>query len=112
MEAMATEIGADYPWAEVADQTVMDLNGGGTLIATLLRAFPCFDLPAVIDHIRPFFSEAEVLHALDEMLFDNLDVTIGGLSWNFVFLAADPDTQSRLRAEFHLDQYRKTLVHC
>lgn len=44
-------------------------------------------------------SEVQVLQTLDEMLFANLDVTIGGLSWNFVFLAASPADQSRLRAE-------------
>ncbi|KJX94161.1 hypothetical protein TI39_contig4213g00002 [Zymoseptoria brevis] len=63
MEAMAPGVVADYPWAEVADRTVMDLGGGGgALIATLLRAFPgmrggILDLAGVIDHTRPFFRE-------------------------------------------------------
>ncbi|KAL2842718.1 cytochrome P450 [Aspergillus pseudoustus] len=33
---------------------------------------------------------------LDEMLFANLDVTMGSLSWNPVFLAAHPDVQGEL----------------
>lgn len=40
-----------------------------------------------------------MLHTLDETLFANLDVTIGGLSWNFVFLAAYPSEQQRLLDE-------------
>lgn len=41
----------------------------------------------------------QALQTLDEMLFANLDVTIGGISWNFLFLAANRDVQSQLRAE-------------
>jgi gliotoxin/aspirochlorine/mycotoxins biosynthesis cytochrome P450 monooxygenase len=44
-------------------------------------------------------SEEELIHTLDEMLFTNLDVTMGGISWNLVFLAANPGVQSRLRQE-------------
>lgn len=40
-----------------------------------------------------------VLQTLDEMLFANLDVTIGGLSWNLLFLAADEDVRTKLRKE-------------
>ncbi|KAK8119946.1 uncharacterized protein PG998_004572, partial [Apiospora kogelbergensis] len=40
-----------------------------------------------------------LLQTLDEMLFGNLDVTIGGLSWNPLFLAAHQDTQNELRNE-------------
>lgn len=36
---------------------------------------------------------------LDEMLFANLDVTIGGISWNIVFLAASQKAQALLREE-------------
>ncbi|KAF2128306.1 cytochrome P450 monooxygenase [Dothidotthia symphoricarpi CBS 119687] len=43
--------------------------------------------------------EDAILQTLDEALFANLDVTLGGISWNLVFLAAYPDVQSRLRAE-------------
>ena len=41
----------------------------------------------------------EILHTLDEILFANLDVTTGGLTWNLVQLAAHPDVQAVLRAE-------------
>ena len=41
----------------------------------------------------------QLLQTLDEMLFANLDVTIGGISWNLLFLAANPDAQARLRRE-------------
>ncbi|KAI1825836.1 cytochrome P450 [Xylaria intraflava] len=44
-------------------------------------------------------SEREMLHTLDEMLFANLDVTIGAVSWNVVFLAADRAVRERLLAE-------------
>ena len=44
-------------------------------------------------------SEQQLFQTLDEMLFANLDVTMGGLSWNLVFLAANPTAQNRLRQE-------------
>jgi cytochrome P450 len=47
------------------------------------------------------FSSEELLQTLDEMLYANLDVTIGGVSWNLVFLAANADAQNRLREEVH-----------
>lgn len=53
----------DYPWAEVGNETVIDIGGGGgALITSLLRGNPAtkggvYDLPSVIDHIRPFFAE-------------------------------------------------------
>ncbi|KAH8723135.1 cytochrome p450 monooxygenase GliC [Phaeosphaeriaceae sp. PMI808] len=43
--------------------------------------------------------EGAILQTLDEALFANLDVTLGGISWNLLFLAAYPEVQSRLRAE-------------
>lgn len=39
---------------------------------------------------------ANAYQTLDEMLFANLDVTLGGLSWNPVFLAANPAVQEEL----------------
>lgn len=39
------------------------------------------------------------LQTMDEMLFGNLEVTIGALAWNPLFLAANPDVQSKLRHE-------------
>ncbi|KAI9880684.1 MAG: hypothetical protein M1830_001317 [Pleopsidium flavum] len=44
-------------------------------------------------------SHEQLYHTLDEMLYANLDVTIGGISWNLVFLAAHKETQTRLRRE-------------
>lgn len=41
----------------------------------------------------------ELLQTCDEMLFANLDVTIGALSWNLVFLASHQDFQDRIRRE-------------
>ncbi|KAK6199696.1 hypothetical protein LQW54_009950 [Pestalotiopsis sp. IQ-011] len=43
-------------------------------------------------------SEA-LLQTLDEMLFANLDVTMGGISWNLLFLAAHKDVQEQIRQE-------------
>lgn len=59
--AQAPGILADYPWAEVANETVMDIGGGGgALIALLLRGNPSmrgaiFELPHIIDLAKPFF---------------------------------------------------------
>ncbi|KAI0390334.1 putative cytochrome P450 monooxygenase [Xylariaceae sp. FL0594] len=39
------------------------------------------------------------LQTLHEMLFANLDVTMGGLSWNLLFLASEPDVQAGIREE-------------
>ncbi|KAI0440948.1 cytochrome P450 [Xylaria telfairii] len=41
----------------------------------------------------------ELLQTLDEMLFANLDVTMGGLSWPLLFLAANHHVQDQLRQE-------------
>ncbi|KAF4335435.1 O-methyltransferase [Fusarium beomiforme] len=38
-------------------------------------------------------TQEHLLHTLDETLFANLDVTLGALSWNLVFLAAYPEHQ-------------------
>ncbi|CZT21188.1 related to O-methyltransferase GliM [Ramularia collo-cygni] len=60
--AQSPGILTDYPWAEVGNETVIDIGGGGgALIASLLRGNPSmkggvYDLPSVIDHIRPFFA--------------------------------------------------------
>lgn len=39
------------------------------------------------------------LQTMDEMLFGNLDVTIGALAWNPLFLATNPEVQNQLRQE-------------
>ncbi|KAF3767987.1 cytochrome P450, partial [Cryphonectria parasitica EP155] len=41
----------------------------------------------------------QLLQTLDEILFANIDVTMGGLSWTLVFLAAHPDVQKALGDE-------------
>ncbi|KAH7048225.1 O-methyltransferase-domain-containing protein [Macrophomina phaseolina] len=59
--AQAPGILADYPWEEVANETVMDIGGGGgALIALLLRGHKTmrgalFELPHIIDLAKPFF---------------------------------------------------------
>ena len=44
-------------------------------------------------------SREALLQTLDEMLFANLDVSIGALAWAFVFIAAYPHVQERLLSE-------------
>ncbi|KAI4154654.1 MAG: hypothetical protein LQ340_001541 [Diploschistes diacapsis] len=44
-------------------------------------------------------SKPELLQTLDEALFANLDVTMGSISWNLVFLAAHPSVQGQLLDE-------------
>ncbi|KAK2023927.1 putative cytochrome P450 monooxygenase [Colletotrichum zoysiae] len=62
-------------------------------------------------------SEEQLLQTLDESLFANLDVTISGLSWITVFLAADKDVQRRLRTEIEAqtslgaDTFRRYLLN-
>jgi cytochrome P450 len=41
----------------------------------------------------------ELLQTIDEILFANLDVTMGGISWNLLFLAANQDVQGDIRRE-------------
>ena len=48
---------------------------------------------------RGEISEEELLQTLDEILWANLDVTLGGLSWTLVYLAANQSAQSKLRDE-------------
>ncbi|KAI0423635.1 cytochrome P450 [Xylaria sp. FL1042] len=61
-------------------------------------------------HADGRLSEREMLHTLDEMLFANLDVTIGAVSWNVVFLAADQDVRGRLLAEVKSSGARDSYV--
>ncbi|KAF1949857.1 cytochrome p450 monooxygenase GliC [Byssothecium circinans] len=48
---------------------------------------------------RGAITREQLLQTLDEMLFANLDVTMGGLSWPLVFLATHPAIQKKLRSE-------------
>jgi cytochrome P450 len=58
---------------------------------------PIVDMFAAVDHGT--LQLEELLQTCDEMLFANLDVTIGALSWNLVFLATHQDTQDEIRRE-------------
>lgn len=51
---------------------------------------------AVVDGLM---KREELLQTLDEILFANLDVTMGGISWALMFLAADSTFQAELRQE-------------
>lgn len=44
-------------------------------------------------------SMPQLLQTLDELLFANLDVTVGAMSWNLVYLASHMDVRDRLRNE-------------
>ncbi|RYP13124.1 hypothetical protein DL767_010883 [Monosporascus sp. MG133] len=41
----------------------------------------------------------QLLQTVDEMLFANLDVTMGGVSWVLLYLAANQDVQGQIRQE-------------
>ncbi|KAK8092860.1 cytochrome P450 oxidoreductase GliC [Apiospora kogelbergensis] len=59
--------------------------------------------PPIIDMYKSVkdgaISREQLLQTLDEMLFANIDVTMGGVSWALVFLAAHPTVQKALREE-------------
>lgn len=57
-------------------------------------ATPVYQLFTAVDD--GLITAESAYQTLDEMLFANLDVTIGALSWNPVFLAANPDVQDEL----------------
>ncbi|KAL4783359.1 cytochrome P450 [Aspergillus varians] len=57
---------------------------------------PVYQLFAAVD--SGFITLDNAYQTLDEMLFANLDVTMGALSWNPVFLAAHPEAQEELYA--------------
>lgn len=58
---------------------------------------PIISLYAAADEGK--ITHEQMYQTLDEMLYANLDVTLGGISWNVVFLAANRDVQTALRAE-------------
>lgn len=61
------------------------------------QAAPIIDM---YSHLaRGTITREALLQTLDEMLFANLDVTIGALAWTFVFIAAYPRVQTRLLSE-------------
>ena len=81
--AQAPGLVADYPWSEVATETIIDVGGGGgAFLALLLRAHKdmkggVFDLPSVIEHITPFFHnpEGQFFDLADRVSTENL---VGG----------------------------------
>ena len=58
---------------------------------------PIISLYAAADEGK--ITHEQMYQTLDEMLYANLDVTLGGISWNVVFLAANREVQTSLRAE-------------
>ena len=69
-----------------------------------------YQISAAGDSVRPIvkmyqamrdgkIDREQLLQTIDEILFANLDVTIGGISWNLLFLAAYKDSQAALRTE-------------
>lgn len=58
---------------------------------------PIISLYAAADEGK--ITHEQMYQTLDEMLYANLDVTLGGISWNVVFLAANRQVQTDLRAE-------------
>jgi cytochrome P450 len=61
---------------------------------------PIVDMYKAVESGR--ITSDELLQTLDEMLFANLDVTMGGLSWNLLFLASDAKVQHAIREEWKL----------
>ncbi|KAH7070903.1 cytochrome P450 [Paraphoma chrysanthemicola] len=52
-------------------------------------------------------SREGLLQTMDEMLFANLDVSIGALAWALIFIAASPQTQARLLSEVNSAYHEK-----
>ncbi|KAL4913029.1 cytochrome P450 [Aspergillus aurantiobrunneus] len=73
------------PFNQAAYRRARELNATET---------PVYQLFTAVEHGD--ITEDNVYQTLDEMLFANLDVTMGALSWNPVFLAAHPDVQDEL----------------
>lgn len=60
-------------------------------------AAPIVDMYAAIE--AGIATREALFQTLDEMLFANLDVSIGALAWSFTFIATYPHVQERLLAE-------------
>jgi gliotoxin/aspirochlorine/mycotoxins biosynthesis cytochrome P450 monooxygenase len=65
--------------------------------AEAAKASPIVGMYASVEEGRA--TREQLLQTLDEILFANIDVTMGGLSWTLVFLAAHADAQRTLRGE-------------
>ncbi|KAF7596692.1 hypothetical protein BBP40_000615 [Aspergillus hancockii] len=61
--AQAPGLSVDYPWEEVANETVVDIGAGsGEFLASVMRAHPpmrgvYFDLPHAVEMVRPHFEQ-------------------------------------------------------
>ncbi|PVH97233.1 S-adenosyl-L-methionine-dependent methyltransferase [Periconia macrospinosa] len=81
--AQAPGILADYPWSDLAGETIIDIGGGGGgFMAMLLRAHQSFkggifDLPHVIEYAKPMFHspDGQFADVAAQIPVDNL---IGG----------------------------------
>lgn len=69
---------------------------------------PVYQLFAAVDDGQ--ITADNAYQTLDEMLFANLDVTMGALSWNPVFLAANPEAQDKLYASIAVAQNTEGLL--
>jgi gliotoxin/aspirochlorine/mycotoxins biosynthesis cytochrome P450 monooxygenase len=65
-------------------------NKAATMFATLVQHLHSGDL-----------TETEYVHTLDEIIMTNVDVTTAVMSWVWIYLAAYPAVQERLRAEIN-----------
>ena len=72
---------------EHAHQRAIEKNGS----AQIIRLYEALDSGTL--------TRDQMLQTLDEILFANLDVTMGGISWILVFLAANRNSQNDLREE-------------
>jgi cytochrome P450 len=79
-------------WRDFNDQTYQEAQ-----IAALGSRHPIISMYAAVEDGR--ISKTELLHTLDELTFDNLDVITANLGWILVFLAANSSTQEEVRAE-------------
>ncbi|OTB11239.1 hypothetical protein K445DRAFT_322235 [Daldinia sp. EC12] len=79
-------------WADWNDRAYAHaLNAKGTGEAPIIKMYEAVE--------KGTMSREELLQTLDEMMFANIDVTMGGMSWTLVFLATHPAVQKALRSE-------------
>ncbi|KAI8957382.1 putative cytochrome P450 oxidoreductase GliC-like protein [Daldinia sp. FL1419] len=79
-------------WADWNDRAyAYALKTQGTNEAPIIKMYEAVE--------KGTMSREELLQTLDEMMFANIDVTMGGMSWTLVFLATHPAVQKALRNE-------------
>ncbi|KAI1643799.1 putative cytochrome P450 oxidoreductase GliC-like protein [Daldinia loculata] len=79
-------------WADWNDRAYAHaLNTKGSDAAPIIGMYEAVE--------KGTMSREELLQTLDEMMFANIDVTMGGMSWTLVFLATHPTVQKALRSE-------------